>query len=212
MVNFIKTLGIVKSANVDFDELLWEELWFQINKLKNITTKHEIIQYPRFTKIIIRHLLSHNPNLKKCLDSTPHNISEEARLEKLMYVAKGEPRGKPTFGMPILEVMMSREIKELDAYMNYLTEYPHAQSCISTLRKGQYPYEAFKYAKLVNVEENQQRETERRSKQRHARIVLERQVNKEVDEGYQHLKVKLKDMEQPSPEAQLLLNLKRQIK
>ncbi|GJQ91002.1 hypothetical protein Tco_0002141 [Tanacetum coccineum] len=72
--------------------------------------------------------------------------------------------------------------------------------------------EALKYAKIVNMEENQQRETERRSKQRHARIMLERQVNKEVDEGYQHLKVKLKDMEQPSPEAQLLLNLKRQIK
>nr|GEX49832.1 hypothetical protein [Tanacetum cinerariifolium] len=70
--------------------------------------------------------------------------------------------------------------------------------------------EAFEYIKLVNTEETQQRETERRSKQRHARIVLERQVNKEVDRGYQHLKVKLKAKEQPSHGAQLPFNLKRQ--
>ncbi|GJT11593.1 hypothetical protein Tco_0858635 [Tanacetum coccineum] len=39
---------------------------------------------------------------------------------------------------------------------------------------------------------------------------MERQVNKEVDEGYEHLKVKLKAKQQPLPEAQLLLNLKKQ--
>nr|GFC90077.1 hypothetical protein [Tanacetum cinerariifolium] len=46
----------------------------------------------------------------------------------------------------------------------------------------------------------------------HVEIVLERQVNKEVAKGYQHLKIKLKAKEQPSPEAQLLLNLKIQSK
>ncbi|GJR65464.1 hypothetical protein Tco_0011529 [Tanacetum coccineum] len=66
--------------------------------------------------------------------------------------------------------------------------------------------------KLINFEEFQQREKERRSKSRHAGIVLEKQVNKEVDEGYKHLKVKLKALEQASPEAQLLLNLKKQSK
>ncbi|GJV04354.1 hypothetical protein Tco_1337923 [Tanacetum coccineum] len=72
------------------------------------------------------------------------------------------------------------------------------------------PDEALEYAKMVNMEEAQHQEKERQTKQRHARIMLERQVNKEVDEGYQHLKVKLKSKEQPSPEAQLLLNLKKQ--
>nr|GEX04416.1 hypothetical protein [Tanacetum cinerariifolium] len=44
---------------------------------------------------------------------------------------------------------------------------------------------------------------------------FEKQINKEVDkveEGYQHLKVKLKAKEQLSPDAQLLLNLRRQNK
>ncbi|GJR99384.1 hypothetical protein Tco_0315893 [Tanacetum coccineum] len=79
-------------------------------------------------------------------------------------------------------------------------------------RKPTNQDQALDYAKLVNEEENQQRENERRNKQRHVGIMLEKQVNKEVDEGYKHLKVKLKAQEQPSPEAQLLLNLKKQSK
>ncbi|GJU31895.1 hypothetical protein Tco_1175484 [Tanacetum coccineum] len=44
--------------------------------------------------------------------------------------------------------------------------------------------EAFEYAKQVSIEETEQRELKRRTKRRHARIMLERQVNKEVDEVY----------------------------
>ncbi|GKG07894.1 hypothetical protein Tco_0333726, partial [Tanacetum coccineum] len=39
--------------------------------------------------------------------------------------------------------------------------------------------EAFEYAKQVSIEETEQRELKRRTKRRHARIMLERQVNKE---------------------------------
>ncbi|GJZ78296.1 hypothetical protein Tco_0642968 [Tanacetum coccineum] len=74
--------------------------------------------------------------MNKCLDSLPHLIADEARLEKLKYVAKGEPRQTPTFGMPIPEAMMSDEIKESQAYVNYLNKYPHAQSGSSTPRHG----------------------------------------------------------------------------
>ncbi|GJU96105.1 hypothetical protein Tco_1320861 [Tanacetum coccineum] len=34
-----------------------------------------------------------------------HKISEEELVEKLKFVAKGEPKGKPTYGMPIPEAM-----------------------------------------------------------------------------------------------------------
>ncbi|GJY01691.1 hypothetical protein Tco_0359843 [Tanacetum coccineum] len=72
--------------------------------------------------------------------------------------------------------------------------------------------QALEYVKLVNEEENQQREKERRSQHRHANLVIEKQVNKEIDEGYKHLKVKPKAQEQASPKARLLLNLKKQTK
>ncbi|GKC86603.1 hypothetical protein Tco_1147252 [Tanacetum coccineum] len=148
------------------------------------------------------------------------------------YVAKGEPRRKLNFGMPIPVAMMSREIKESNTYMNYLAKYPHDESGTSTPKKSlgkgymrkcdmevnaptppppkkknkkdtiprcsrtitiannmlEDQNQALDYAKLVNEKENQQREKEQRSKQRHNEIVLEKQVNKEIDDGYKHLK------------------------
>ncbi|GJY79288.1 hypothetical protein Tco_0485089 [Tanacetum coccineum] len=215
--------GVVTSANVDFALLLWEHFRFQINKHKNLATKYETIPYLRFTKLVIRHLLSHNPNLNKHLDSTPYFIGDEARLEKLKYVAKGER--KPTFGMPIPEAMISSstlrhgigkglmrrsDIPTLKKKKDVVPR--HSRSITAADNLLQNPDEALKYAKMVSMEETQNQEKERRSKHRHVRIVLEKQVNKEVNEGYQHLKVKLKAKEQPSPYAQLLLNLRLQNK
>ncbi|GKB22315.1 hypothetical protein Tco_0856238 [Tanacetum coccineum] len=62
-------------------------------------------------------------------------ISEEL-MDKLKFVAKGEPKGKLTFRMPIPEAMISMEIKESDAYLNYLAKYPNAQSGAPTFWKG----------------------------------------------------------------------------
>nr|GEY59735.1 hypothetical protein [Tanacetum cinerariifolium] len=89
----------------------------------------------------------------------PHSVGEEARLEKLKYVAKGEPKG----------------------YVKYLDKSSYTESGTPTQGKDQD--QALDYAKLVNQEENQQREKEQRSKHRHVAIVLKKQVKKEVDEG-----------------------------
>ncbi|GJT63505.1 hypothetical protein Tco_1007038 [Tanacetum coccineum] len=95
-----------------------QQLWHTIYKNK-ISPRHpntEFITSPvqeelvlffkqlGFTNLIIRHLLSQHPNIHKCLDSTPHLIASETRLEKLKYAAKGEC--KPTFGMPISDAIL----------------------------------------------------------------------------------------------------------
>ncbi|GJZ18389.1 hypothetical protein Tco_0554512, partial [Tanacetum coccineum] len=85
-----------------------EDFKFQINDRKKKATKQERLPYPRFTKIIIQHILSENANLNKRSNSMPHKIGEEELMEKLKFVAKGEPKGTPTFGMPIPEAMMRR--------------------------------------------------------------------------------------------------------
>nr|GEX09540.1 hypothetical protein [Tanacetum cinerariifolium] len=70
------------------------------------------------------------------------------------------------------------------------------------------PNQAIDLAKSINLEENQQREKERRSKTRHAALVLEKEVNKEVDEAYDdQMKLKLKAQKPISPATQLLLDL-----
>nr|GEX15087.1 retrovirus-related Pol polyprotein from transposon TNT 1-94 [Tanacetum cinerariifolium] len=60
------------------------------------------------------------------LDSLLHLIADEARLEKLKYVAKGECT--PTFGMPIPEAIMSSEMNESQVYADYVKKYPQVQS------------------------------------------------------------------------------------
>ncbi|GJY04727.1 hypothetical protein Tco_0370667 [Tanacetum coccineum] len=141
-----------------------EDLRFQINKHKNLEAKHETIPYLTFTKLIIRHLLSQNLNLNKRLDSPPHLIADDARLEKLKYVAKGER--KLTFGMPIPVAMMSSEIKESKAYMNYVTKYTQAQTTPKhgmgkgLMRKGDVPTSKKKkdaiprHKRLITVDDN----------------------------------------------------------
>ncbi|GJV16092.1 hypothetical protein Tco_1361415 [Tanacetum coccineum] len=140
---------------------------------------------------------------------TPHKISEEELVEKLKLVAKGEPKGKPTFRMPIPEAMMSREIKEFDAYLNYMAKYLNAQSGSLTLGRGQGkgymrkgvlevnapkkkkagvprrsrtiiiadnlledPDQALELDASINLEDNQQRDSERISKAKHATLLL----------------------------------------
>ncbi|GJT10294.1 hypothetical protein Tco_0857336 [Tanacetum coccineum] len=99
-----------------------------------------------------------------------------------MYVAKGEPKCKPMFEIPIREAMIRREIKESDAYVNYLAKYPHAQSGTPTPRKGQ----GKGYMHKGDMEVNKPK--------------------KKKDA------VKLKAKEQASHDTQLLLNLKKQTK
>ncbi|GKD02771.1 hypothetical protein Tco_1177745 [Tanacetum coccineum] len=115
-----------------------------------------------------------------------HKISEGELVEKLKFVAKGEPKGKPTFGMPIPEAMMSREIKEPNDYLNYLAKYLNAQSGAPTLGRGQV---------VDNLLQDPDQDVD---------------LAKEVDKAYDaQLKLKLKAQKQRSPVAQSLLDLKR---
>ncbi|GJR73945.1 hypothetical protein Tco_0086310 [Tanacetum coccineum] len=116
--------------------------------------------------------------------------------------------------MPIPKAMMSEEIKESQAYANYLNKYPflYTRHGIGKglMRRSDNPTpkkkkdvvprclrkitdddnllkdldEALEYAKMVSMEETQNQEKERQSKHIHARIMLEKQINKEVDKEH----------------------------
>ncbi|GJT09478.1 hypothetical protein Tco_0856520, partial [Tanacetum coccineum] len=147
------------------------------------------------------------------MDSRQHIIANEAKLEKLKYAAKGER--KPTFGMPIPEAILSSEIKQSQVYAAYITKYPHAQIAPKLgigkglMRKGVVPKPknkkdaAPKRSKTITDDNNIFSDLNKA-------IEYAKQVNKEVDEGCKHLKIKFKAQEQQSPEAQLLLNMKQQ--
>ncbi|GJY37157.1 hypothetical protein Tco_0422535 [Tanacetum coccineum] len=146
------------------------------------------------------------------LNSLPHLIADEARLEKLKYVAKAETRGKPTFGMLIPKAMMSLMRRGDIPTPKKKKDVVQKRSKTITAEDNVFSDhdEAMEYAKQVSIKETEKREMKRRKKHIHARVVLERQVNKEVDNGFDHLKVKLKAKEKLSHDARLLLNLRRQ--
>ncbi|GJR80670.1 hypothetical protein Tco_0151455 [Tanacetum coccineum] len=216
--------GVVTSTNVDFTLLLWEHFRFQINKHKNLATKHEIIPYLRFTKLVIRHLLSHNPNLNKRLDYTPHFIGDEARLEKLKYVAKGER--KPTFGMPIPEAMISSstlrhgigkglmrrsDIPTLKKKKDVMPR--HSRSITVADNLLQNPDEALKYAKMVSMEETQNQEKERQAQGQGTTItictvIVEPKTSKQKKSNKQEIleEIKRKDTREGSGTAPESLN------
>ncbi|GKC59888.1 hypothetical protein Tco_1087486 [Tanacetum coccineum] len=123
------------------------------------------------------------------MDSPPHVIADEARLEKLKYSAKGER--KPTFGMPIPEAILRglmrkgvvlKPKKKKDAAPKRSKSITAEDNVLSN------PDEALEYAKQVSIDETKKQEKERQTKHKHAGIWLEQQVNKVVDDGIESKK------------------------
>ncbi|GKA53398.1 hypothetical protein Tco_0746713 [Tanacetum coccineum] len=148
-------------------------------------------------------------------------IKEEV-VEKLKFMAKGETKGKPKYGMKILEAMLSQIITESADNMNYLAKSKNTQSGAPIqgmgrgkgyMRKGglednvpkmkkkndvprrkrtitvddnilEDPDQDLELVMSVNLEENEKQEKERCTKARHVALVLDREVNKEVEEGF----------------------------
>nr|GEW71522.1 hypothetical protein [Tanacetum cinerariifolium] len=183
-----------------------------------------------------------HPDIHKCLDFTPHLITFEARLEKLKYAAKGErkptfgmpiPKAILRGGIKVSQVYVEYVTKYPQAKITPkhgmgkglmrkgVVSKPKKKKNVALKRSKSIsaeenilsdPNEALEYAKQVSIYETEKQEKVHQAKHKYFGIVLERQVNKEVDKGYDHLKVKLKAKVQQSPEADLLLNLKKQIK
>ncbi|GJQ99209.1 hypothetical protein Tco_0522194 [Tanacetum coccineum] len=114
-----------------------------------------------------------------------YQIKNDKVLAKLKFVTKGESTGKPRYGKAIPDVILSDDIKASADYVNYLTKV----SCVSQSGRTW---------------------EKRRGTLNKSQTVLNREVNKEVDEGFkEQMKLKFKAVEQITPDAQLLLDLKK---
>ncbi|GJS44721.1 hypothetical protein Tco_0594842 [Tanacetum coccineum] len=139
-------------------------------------------------------ITSQNETLTSLSDSVMHMTYKEELVGKLKFVANGEPKGKHTYGMLILEAMMRRGRGkgymrkgglEVNASKKKKAEVSRrSRTIIVAGNLLEDPDQDVDLAKSINLEENHQREKERRSKARHVALVLEKEVNKEVDEGY----------------------------
>nr|GEV46108.1 hypothetical protein [Tanacetum cinerariifolium] len=98
--------------------------------------KVDQLPYPRFTKLITYHIQSQNGKSCKRSNSMMHRTTKDEVLSKLTFMSKGEPKGALSYGVKILDAMLSDTIKESDDYINYLTKYKSAQPSVPTLGRA----------------------------------------------------------------------------
>ncbi|GJU71826.1 hypothetical protein Tco_1263231 [Tanacetum coccineum] len=93
---------------------------FQIESRQISTKKKELLPFPIFTKLIIKHILSRQNTVSKRLQSDKHGIKLYAVLGNLKFTNKGAK--DPVYVMAIPMVMMSDEFKASADYLNYLAK------------------------------------------------------------------------------------------
>nr|GEY09261.1 hypothetical protein [Tanacetum cinerariifolium] len=121
--------GIVKQANIDYAERIWEEFVLSIHTFvkdkwnlswhKTGKKKATLIMIPsiRFTKLIIHHLQRRHKFYPRP-DSPLHLPNEEPFLGYLKFGAKGTKI--KVFGMPILGSLTAADIQAASYYQEYL--------------------------------------------------------------------------------------------
>ncbi|GJU38764.1 hypothetical protein Tco_1191721 [Tanacetum coccineum] len=112
--------GMITNANVDYVDLIWEDFKFQIDSRQINAKKKELLPFPRFTKLIIKYILSYHNNVSKRPQSYQHVMKLDAVIGNLKFVNKGKK--DLIYGMAILKEMMSDEIKASADYFNYLAK------------------------------------------------------------------------------------------
>ncbi|GJR93048.1 hypothetical protein Tco_0265222 [Tanacetum coccineum] len=111
-----------KRENVDYPELIWEDIAYQIDHRKEKRSRRENMPYPRFTKIIINHFLKQHKSLTNLNHQHYHTIKDDGIISRLKFVRIGKDYHE--YGLPIPETMLTDAIKQSESYwmfIKYLT-------------------------------------------------------------------------------------------
>ncbi|GJS83416.1 hypothetical protein Tco_0749957 [Tanacetum coccineum] len=104
--------GMFKRENVDYTELIWEDISYQIDHMKEKRSRRENMPYPRFTKIIINHLLKLHKSLTNLNYPHYHTIKDDGIVIWLKFVRIGEDYQE--YGLCIPEIMLTEAINNLN--------------------------------------------------------------------------------------------------
>ncbi|GKB43899.1 hypothetical protein Tco_0888841 [Tanacetum coccineum] len=88
--------------NVDYPELIWEDLAFQIGHRNEKRSRHENMPFLQFTKIIINHFPKQHKSLSNLKYQHYHTIKDDGIVSRLKFVKIGEDDQE--YGLAILEI------------------------------------------------------------------------------------------------------------
>nr|GEV48746.1 integrase, catalytic region, zinc finger, CCHC-type, peptidase aspartic, catalytic [Tanacetum cinerariifolium] len=88
--------GMFYRENVDYPELIWEDLAFQIDHRKEKSSRRKNMPFPRFTKVIINHFLKKHNSLSNLKFQHYHIIKDDGIVCRLKSVRiESEPELEP---------------------------------------------------------------------------------------------------------------------
>ncbi|GJS24885.1 hypothetical protein Tco_0453517 [Tanacetum coccineum] len=94
--------AIINKENVNYHELIWEDLAYQIDHMKEKRSRHENMPYHHFTKIIINHFLKQHKSLTNLNHKHYHTIKDDGIVSRLKFVRIGEDYQE--YGHPIPDI------------------------------------------------------------------------------------------------------------
>ncbi|GKA71707.1 retrovirus-related pol polyprotein from transposon TNT 1-94 [Tanacetum coccineum] len=104
--------------NANFVALLWEDFMFQADNKEISSARKEHMPYPRFTKVIINHLISKDKTISIRNKINLHTVCDDTLLATLKFVSKTQDYQQ--HGALIPDEMFNQDIKDSKAYKTYL--------------------------------------------------------------------------------------------
>ncbi|GKA32039.1 hypothetical protein Tco_0718406 [Tanacetum coccineum] len=187
--------GMFNRENVDYPDLIWEDIAYQIDHKKEKRSRRENMPYPRFTKIIINHFLKQHKSLTNLSHKHYHTAKDDGIVSRLQFVRIGEDYQE--YGLPIPDVMLTDAIKRSESYQMFIkystNQIPPKKSIGKAKKKtsskrrvkkkvtlyaddniiSDDPDAALELAKSISQTEVEEAEASRKVYATHARIVIE---------------------------------------
>ncbi|GKA22846.1 hypothetical protein Tco_0708808, partial [Tanacetum coccineum] len=110
--------GMLYRENIDYPKLIWEDLAFQIDHMKEKRSRRKNMPFPRFTKIIIDHFLKKHKSLSKLKYQHYHTIKDDGIVSRLKFVRIREDYQE--YGLLIPDVMLTDAIKQSESYQMFI--------------------------------------------------------------------------------------------
>ncbi|GKC67211.1 hypothetical protein Tco_1099809, partial [Tanacetum coccineum] len=168
--------------NADYPELIWEDLTYQIDHMKEKRSRRKNMPYPRFTKIIINHFLKQHKSLTNLNHKNYHTIKDDGIVSRLKFVKIGEDYLE--YGHPILDVMLTDAIKRSKSYQMFI-KYSTNQILPKKSRgKGSKGRKAVDDSQeTVDISEESEPEPEPAKKKTASRRVVKKKITLSVDDN-----------------------------
>ncbi|GJT81562.1 hypothetical protein Tco_1055904 [Tanacetum coccineum] len=109
--------GMFYRENVNYPKLIWEDLAYQIDHMKEKRLRHKIMPFPRFTKVIINHFLKQYNSLSTLMFQHYHTIKDDGILYRLKFVRIGKDYKE--YGFSIRKTMLTEAIKQYESYQMF---------------------------------------------------------------------------------------------